>query len=172
MKSLTVLLSLLVLGLYCEDSKTNGISENLPVQEGGDVVLHCDLGKLGQHWVRPGHGNNFCVQAPQQSAVSGGKIIGLSGCFLSNTNWLGTSAKEIAPSGKIQTSPGLMSLTGTCFRIKNAQRRNAGHYECFSAEEDDELPRKRRASQRSPFGRGIIIDVLCKYLGIFPYLGL
>ena len=49
MKSLTVLLSLLVLGLYCEDSKTNGISENLPVQEGGDVVLHCDLGKLGQH---------------------------------------------------------------------------------------------------------------------------
>ena len=46
MKRLFVVLSLLVLGLHCEDFSTNGISENLPVKEGGDVVLHCHLGNL------------------------------------------------------------------------------------------------------------------------------
>ena len=74
MKSL-FLLSFLVLGLDCEDPDTNVISENLPVKEGGDVVLHCDLGKLVSN-IDSDHGNNFCLQAFQQRGVSGGKIIG------------------------------------------------------------------------------------------------
>ena len=44
MKSL-FLLNFLFLGLQCGDPSTNGISENLPVKEGVDVVLHCNLGK-------------------------------------------------------------------------------------------------------------------------------
>ena len=84
MKSL-FLLSFLVLGLDCEDPGTNVISENLPVKEGGDVVLHCDLGKLMNH-SESDPGNNFCLQAPLQRGVSGGKIIGLFACCPSNTN--------------------------------------------------------------------------------------
>merc|ERR1711953_610141 len=135
MKSL-FLLSFVVLGLYCEDPNTNGISENLPVKEGGDVVLHCDLGTPTERciWRK----NNRIVRLlPFKYELIG------------------------------DISRGDCSI-----RIKNANRRNAGHYECFSVEEDDELPRKRRESQRSPFGRGIIIDVLCKYFGIFDCLGL
>ena len=74
MKSL-FLLSFLVLGLDCEDPGTNVISENLPVKEGGDVVLHCDLGKLSSH-AESDQANHFCFQAPRQRGVSGGKIIG------------------------------------------------------------------------------------------------
>ena len=53
MKSLLVVLSFLALGLNCEELSPNGISENLPVKEGGDVVLHCDLGNLVEPHVRP-----------------------------------------------------------------------------------------------------------------------
>ena len=73
MKSL-FLLNFLCLGLDCEDPGSNGISENLPVKEGGDVVLHCDLGK--RVLIESDHGNVFRLQAPPQRGVSGGKIIG------------------------------------------------------------------------------------------------
>ena len=66
MKNLFVL-NFLVLGLHCEDPGDNGISENLPVKEGGDVVLHCDLGKLvnrvgpRQYFLSPGTPTERCI---------------------------------------------------------------------------------------------------------------
>ena len=63
-----------LIGLNCDLTSLNTVSENLPVKEGGNVVLHCDVGKCCPVRIKD---LTVLYQVCRLRDVSGGRTTGL-----------------------------------------------------------------------------------------------